>query len=119
MVLTKVAPVLAMHLSTSIQPLSEHICDADSGKLINTSNASLSMARYRFRVSKVMTMGLLALFSAFLLLSGHALFSGVSDSPRLAAPHPFDLQESWAQYSPFFPVKQYEGPPRRCSVLQV
>ncbi|KAF8226950.1 acid phosphatase [Tricholoma matsutake] len=67
-------------------------------------------------------MGFLALFAAVFVLSTRALFSGTyswSNSLGHAIPGRFQPQTSWAQYSPFFPVKIYEGPPRHCKVIQL
>ena len=32
---------------------------------------------------------------------------------------PFELQKSWAQYSPYFPAGDYHDPPKGCKIIQV
>ena len=38
-------------------------------------------------------------------------------APSLGFPQ--SLEQSWAQYSPWFPVATYESPPAGCEIVQV
>ena len=118
MAFTKDALASSKYLRTAMQPFSHFY---DDEKSIYTSEFALSTPRrsYRYRCSRALAIGLLPLFAAVFFLSNRALAPNWPDSPRLSVHDPFELQRWWAQYSPFFPVKQYESPPRHCNVIQV
>ncbi|RDB19862.1 3-phytase A [Hypsizygus marmoreus] len=59
-----------------------------------------------------------ALFALFTYGSVLAISDRFSDASRSITSKPFKLQESWAQYSPYFPVEEYSDPPKRCRVIQ-
>lgn len=102
-----------------MQPLSRFY-DGEA-KSFTKPESALSVERYSYQHSRTLIMGFLALFAAVFVLSTRALFSGTyswSNSLGHAIPGRFQPQTSWAQYSPFFPVKIYEGPPRHCKVIQ-
>ncbi|KAF8076951.1 phytase [Lyophyllum atratum] len=46
------------------------------------------------------------------------LVAANSDRSNTLESVPFKLRTSWAQYSPYFPVEEYAGPPRNCRVTQ-
>jgi hypothetical protein len=120
MAFTKDATVQPIHLRPAMQPISRFY-DGEAKRLAKSESAS-SIAHCSYRFSRVLIMGFLTLFAAIFFLSTRGLFSGASDwldSPGHAMSNPFELQKSWGQYSPFFPVKGYEGPPPHCKVTQV
>ncbi|GLB34379.1 putative histidine acid phosphatase family protein [Lyophyllum shimeji] len=68
-------------------------------------------------------MGVLLLFSTVFALGMYRLLVA-APSGRAATLDPFtttvppELRTSWAQYSPYFSVEEYAGPPRNCRVTQ-
>lgn len=56
--------------------------------------------------------------SLVLIYGVHALATPATN-PGSSTSGGFEIQKSWAQYSPYFAAGQYEDPPRHCKVVQV
>lgn len=71
-------------------------------------------------------LALALLFSASYFFQYQRRYGGCSGSPReidvpatLGIGLPKEVQQTWAQYSPYFPAAEYLPPPERCEIIQV
>jgi len=118
MALTKDVPVLPMHRKTTMTlPLVARFYDLKGEQFTRFKFVQLA---HSYSLSmKTLVMWSLILLPALFVLSARVLFLGDGLlSPNHAMVEQVEQQKSWAQYSPFFPVKPYDRPTPHCKVIQ-
>ena len=116
--LTKDIRVLPSDLKTTMTSPPWHFYDGEGSLGHPFTRFKFMLAHLCSQFTKAFVMGFLMLLALFALSARALYFGSWSPYPSVMV-EPVGLQRSWAQYSPFFPVKRYDGPPPHCKVIQV